>query len=172
MVFGVGLMHGWWWGLLQCCWSSIAVCGNLGKVSVQAAGKASVKAAKHATVKVNKYVKQAEGQNNRSRIAEQLSSDSEAASEAAVLPSGKQKKGVLETLFVVTFRIVIDHMYKQAEQGGYAEIIFACMAFVHLGRMAMLRQCPLRVQQHALFNLNICCLGTQLVPRFCGLCTQ
>ena len=96
MVFGVGLMHGWWWGLLQCCWSSIAVCGNLGRASVQAAGKASVKAAKHATAKADKYVKQAKG---HSRKAEQLSSDSEAASAADVPPLGKHKTGALGSLF-------------------------------------------------------------------------
>ena len=90
LVFGVGLVHGWWWGLLKCCWSSIAICGNLGKASVQAAGAASAKAASNATKRVAASSAKAEkGPRSKVAAADQLDSDLEDDS-----PPARPKKGM------------------------------------------------------------------------------
>lgn len=77
MVLGVGLVQGWWFSLLKCCWSSITVCGNLGRASVSAAGKATAQAAKMATAKAEAYARHDKQRVSKRRAAEQLDSESE-----------------------------------------------------------------------------------------------
>ncbi|KAK9858858.1 hypothetical protein WJX84_008886 [Apatococcus fuscideae] len=77
MVVAVGFVQGWWISLLKCCWSSITVCGNLGRASVSAAGKATAKAAATATAKADAYAQQDLQKTSKRRAAEHLNSDTE-----------------------------------------------------------------------------------------------
>lgn len=86
MVLGVGLVQGWWFSLLKCCWSTITVCGNLGRASVSAAGKATAQAA--VTAKADAYARHDRPRVAKRGAAEQLDSESEGEPSAA-----KPRKG-------------------------------------------------------------------------------
>ena len=88
MVLGVGFVQGWWLSLLKCCWSSITVCGNLGRASVSAAGHATAIAAVKATAKADAYAKQDREKPSKRWAAERLDAESEEAH-----PSAKPQKG-------------------------------------------------------------------------------
>lgn len=90
MVLGVGLVQGWWFSLLKCCWSSITVCGNLGRASVSAAGKATAHAALKATAKAEAYARHDKPRVSKRSAAEQLDSGSEEECAAA-----KPRKGTI-----------------------------------------------------------------------------